>query len=181
MRKTSRFEAPVAIKRLIHQGIARLTTHWPYLSDKLIASFKPLTFDKSPWAPVTKPLNESKIAVVTTAGLHHRDQPAFNMADSHGDPTYRILDAACIEKDYTITHDYYDHRDAAKDINVVFPITRLKEMEIAGCIGALAQRHISFMGHIDGRHIGTLKNHTAQQAAVILVKDEVDVVLLTPA
>jgi D-proline reductase (dithiol) PrdB len=181
LRKTNRFEAPVAIKRLIHQGIARLTTYWPYLSDKLIASFKPLAFVKSPWTPVTKPLNESKIAVVTTAGLHHREQPAFNMADSYGDPTYRILDAASIETDYTITHDYYDHRDADKDINIVFPITRLKEMAAAGCIGAVAERHISFMGHIDGHHIDTLKIQTAPQVAKILGEGEVDVVLLTPA
>ncbi len=181
LRIINRFEAPVAIRRLIHQGIARLTTYWPYLSNKLIEAFKPLAFYKSPWVEVTKPLNESKIAVVTTAGLHHREQPAFNMADSDGDPTYRILDTASIENDFTITHDYYDHRDADKDINIVFPITRLKEMSAAGCIGALAERHISFMGHIDGKHIDTLINQTAPKVASILRADEVDVVLLTPA
>ncbi len=181
LRKINRFEAPVAIRRLIHQGIARLTTYWPYLSNKLIEAFKPLALDNIPWAQVTKPLNESKIAVVTTAGLHHRNQAAFNMADSQGDPTYRILDAASIENDYTITHDYYDHRDADKDINIVFPITRLKEMAAAGCIGALAKRHISFMGHIDGNHVNTLKNQTAPKVAELLEKDAADVVLLTPA
>ena len=181
MRKEARIEMPAGIRRIIHQGIARVASFWPYLSQKLISSYQPLTYENSPWTQVTKPLIESKVALVTTAGLHHRDQPAFNMADPYGDPSYRILDAVRIENDFMITHDYYDHRDADKDINIVFPITRLKEMAAAGCIGALAERHISFMGHIDGHHIDTLINQTAPKVVSILKADEVDVVLLTPA
>jgi hypothetical protein len=37
------------------------------------------------------------------------------------------------------------------------------------------------MGHIDGAHIQTLVNDTAPQVARQLLKDAVDVVLLTPA
>jgi D-proline reductase (dithiol) PrdB len=169
------------MKRIIHQVIARLANYWPYLSRKLTEAYRPDSLGESPWTDVTRPLNQSKIAVVTTAGVHHRDQPAFDMADGDGDPSYRVIDAATIEDDYRITHDYYDHRDADKDLNVVFPIARLKEMAAAGCIGALADRHFSFMGHIDGRHIHTLKTRTAPEVAAMLKKDGVDAVLLTPA
>jgi D-proline reductase (dithiol) PrdB len=169
------------MKRIIHQAIARLANYWPYLSRRLTAAYTPVELGGSPWTPVTRPLNQSRIALVTTAGIHHRDQPPFDMADSDGDPSYRILDAAPIETDYTITHDYYDHRDADQDLNVVFPIARLKEMATAGCIGALAPRHFSFMGHIDGPHIDTLKTRSAPEVAAMLKEDGVDIALLTPA
>lgn len=164
----------------MHQGMARLAFKWPYLSDRLTRSFAPLEFEEIPWAEVSKPLNQSKIAVVTTAGLHHSSQEKFDMGDSHGDPSFRVLDTATIEKDFRITHDYYDHRDAERDLNVVFPLARLKEMRASGLIGALAAWHYSFMGHIDGPHIATLINKTAPQVAAMLVQERVDAVLLTP-
>jgi len=168
------------LRKIMHRGMARLASNWPYLSDRLTRSFAPLEFEEIPWAEVSKTLNQSKIAVVTTTGLHHRSQEKFDMNDPHGDPSFRVLDTANIEQDYTITHDYYDHRDAERDLNVVFPITRLKEMQACGLIGALAARHYSFMGHIDGPHIATLVNKTAPQVAAMLVQERVDAVLLTP-
>jgi D-proline reductase (dithiol) PrdB len=168
------------LRRIMHQGMARLASKWPYLSDRLTRSFAPLECEEIPWAEVSKPLNQSKIAVVTTAGLHHRSQEKFDMCDPHGDPSFRVLDTATIEKDCTITHDYYDHRDAELDLNVVFPIARLKEMQASGFIGALAERHFSFMGHIEGPHIDTLVGETAPRVAAMLNQDRVDAVLLTP-
>jgi len=91
------------------------------------------------------------------------------------------LNGLSIADDYTITHDYYDHRDADRDLNIVFPITRLKEMQRAGYIGSVSDMHFSFMGHIDGHHVGTLVNRTAPQVVRILKDLKVDVVLLTPA
>jgi D-proline reductase (dithiol) PrdB len=169
------------LKRTIHRGISFLAARIPALADKLVASFRPMESEHVPWTKVAKPLEKSKFAIVTTAGVHHRNQSPFDMADSNGDPSFRILDAETIESDYTITHDYYDHKDARQDLNVVFPIARLAEMRDAGCIGAVAQRHISFMGHIDGPHVRTLMNETAPKAAALLKKDGVDAVLLTPA
>jgi D-proline reductase (dithiol) PrdB len=119
--------------------------------------------------------------VVSTAGVHHRSQQKFNMADSNGDPSFRVLDAGTIEKDYAITHDYYDHRDAERDLNIIFPIARLKEMQASGYIGRLARLHFSFMGHILGPHVDTLVGETAPRVATMLKEDQVDAVLLTPA
>jgi D-proline reductase (dithiol) PrdB len=169
------------ISRITHQGLARLTAKWPYLSDRLAASFDPLESEEIPWTEVSKPLDQSRIAVVTTAGVHHRSQKKFNMTDRHGDPSFRVLDAVTIEHDYTITHDYYDHRDAERDLNVVFPVARLKELQASGCIGALAERLFSFMGHIEGTHIDALIGETAPRVAAMLKQDRVDAVLLTPA
>ena len=79
-----------------------------------------------------------------------------------------------------ITHDYYDHADADRDMNIVFPIERLREFEKEGFVGRVADHHFGFMGHITGRHIPTLLNEKAPELARRLKKGEVDIVLLTP-
>jgi D-proline reductase (dithiol) PrdB len=81
----------------------------------------------------------------------------------------------------TITHNYYDPEDADRDINVVFPIEQLKELESEEVIGEIAPRHFSFMGHVLGRHMATFINQTGPEAARRLGEDGVDVVFLTPA
>ena len=106
---------------------------------------------------------------------------AANMQDSEGDPSFRAINAATISRDYRITHDYYDHSDAEKDLNIVLPLERLRELQQEGIIGKLADTHYSFMGHIDGRHIATLIGRTAKQVVKNLKRDNVDIVLLTPA
>jgi D-proline reductase (dithiol) PrdB len=171
----------VSLKRIFHQGLARLAGRWPALSDRLVASFLPRDETTIPWRPVRKPLAQSQIALVTTAGLHHRGQRPFDMLDPRGDPTFRVIDGATIEADYAITHDYYDHRDANRDINVVFPIARLKEMRADGAIGGVSARHFAFMGHITGDHVERLTEEFAPQVAAMAHQDGVDAVLLTPA
>ena len=121
-----------------------------------------------------------KIAIVTTAGVHHSGQKPFNMKDSAGDSTYRLIDAETIEGDYLITHDYYDHRDADRDLNVVFPITRLQEMAAAGIVGGVARYHAGFMGHIRDAQLESLMEIYAPEIAGRFVQDHVDAVLLTP-
>jgi len=80
-----------------------------------------------------------------------------------------------------ITHNYYDHKDADQDINVVFPMERLRELEIEGTIAGIAPKHFSFMGHILGHHIETLINRTGPEVAKMLEADGVDAVFMTPA
>lgn len=168
-------------KRILHQTLSRLAAAWPALSDRLVASFHPVESTTVPWCPLRKPIDQCKVALLTTAGVHHNSQRPFDMTDSKGDPSFRIIDGTTIVDNYTITHDYYDHRDADRDLNIVFPITRIKEMQCAGLIGSVSEKHFSFMGHIDGHHVGTLVNRTAPQVADILKRMHVEVVLLTPA
>ncbi len=166
--------------RLKNRLIAKTITRFPALADRFIASYEPWKASDVPWAPLSKSIEKSTIALVTTAGVHHRDQPPFDMLDRDGDPTSRIIDTTRPLSSLMITHDYYDHSDADKDLNVVFPFERLKEFEQEGIVARIAARNYSFMGHITGRHIPTLAKKTALEAAVNLKRDHVDVVLLTP-
>ena len=168
------------VKRLKNRLIAKVITRFPRLSGRYVQGYRPWEAEDVPWAPVVKPLRESTVALVTTAGVHHRGQPPFDMADPDGDPSFRLLNTETIADDYRITHDYYDHKDADRDLNVVFPLERLQEMAAVGSIGAAAPRHPGFMGHIDKHHMATLMEETAPRAAAVLKADGVDAVLLTP-
>lgn len=138
-------------------------------------------FSDVPWTPFKGQVNQSRVALVTTAGMHLKSEPPFNMRDPAGDPSFRPIPADAAPGSWTITHDYYDHADADKDINVVFPFEVLRELAELGEIGSVNDRHFSFMGHILPPHIQTLMHKTAPQVAQLLKQDRVDIVLLTPA
>lgn len=121
------------------------------------------------------------MALVSTAGVHLRTQVPFDMENPLGDPSFRDIPASVSAEELTITHDYYDHRDADRDINIVFPWQRLRELARQGLVGAVSPLHIGFMGHIDGELVATLLEQTAPDAARLLVQNQVDVALLFPA
>lgn len=172
--------------RLKNRFFAKLFTRFPKLP-KLIdmaarkkGPVEAPAYDVIPWTPFQKPLKESVIAIVTTAGVHLKGQPPFDMDDVDGDPSFRELPSATPLDGYKITHDYYDHTDADRDLNIVFPVGRLMEMERAGVIKAAARFNYGFMGHITGRHVDTLIKKTAPEVAARLKKENADAVLLTP-
>jgi D-proline reductase (dithiol) PrdB len=170
------------LKRLKNRLIAKVITRYPSLANHLIAAYKPWESGApTPWTPVTKPLGQCKVALITTAGIHHKNQKRFDMQDPHGDPTFREIDPDTIGDNFQITHDYYDHSDAVKDLNIVFPIDRFKELKNDGILGDLAKRHYSLMGHIDGPHIVTLIENSASKIITNLHADRVDLVFLTHA
>jgi len=168
--------------RLKNQLLARLATRFPALAQRFIDGYKPQeTEGEIPWVKPDKSLRQSKLALVTTSGIHHQSQQPFDMSDKDGDPSYREIDGESLFEDFQITHDYYDHTDASKDPNIIFPLDRLRELVSEKVIGSLAQTHYSFMGHIDGDHIVTLVEKSAREVARKLKDDGVGLVLLTPA
>ena len=166
--------------RLKNRLIAKIVTRFPSLLNIWIKKAKPVVVEGIPWMPFTKDLRRCKIALLTTAGVHLKSQSPFNMNDPDGDPTYREIPVNTPNSELMITHDYYDHKDADKDINIVFPIDRLKEMKIAGEIGSIDEINYGMMGHIDEQHLKTLINVIAPEIAKRLKADNVDAVILTP-
>jgi D-proline reductase (dithiol) PrdB len=161
--------------------IAMLTSRSPFLAKRIAESFSSMeTEDELPWEPFEKPLSACRVSLVTTAGVHHKDQTRFDLQDPEGDPTFRVIDASRPIGDLMITHDYYDHSDADRDVNIVFPIERLKELESERVIGEAARIHYGFMGHITGRHVETLLHKSAPEVARRLRADEVHAVVLVP-
>lgn len=137
--------------------------------------------DGIPFARLRKPLAAARGALITTAGVHLLDQSPFDMANPDGDASYRIIPGGARAEEITITHNYYDHSDADRDLNVVFPLDHLRDLAARGVIGAVAPRHFGFMGHIDGPQIAALAGVSAPDVAAKLRADGVDFAFLTPA
>jgi D-proline reductase (dithiol) PrdB len=166
--------------RLKQQLLARIFTAFPSLAARWGRRLA-MNTGEIPWAVPGKPLMRAVVALVTTGGVHLKSQDPFSMADSDGDPTLREIPVDTPRDLLTITHDYYDHRDAEKDLNLVLPIQRLQEMVAAGSLGSLHPTAYSLMGHIDGPLIQTLQEKTAPEIARKLAVAGVDYALLVPA
>ena len=129
-----------------------------------------------PFVRPKKPLQVSRLALVTTGGVHLPEQPRFDIDDPAGDCSYREIPASA--DDLTWTHAYY-RPDEGSDLDAVFPLRTLRSLVGDGVVDRLSERHFSFMGAI---HDPTrLVERTAPEVAGKLVEDRVDVVLLTPS
>lgn len=171
---------PRWIDDFVNAVLVQAFKHLPWLADRWARRHRFVEAKGIPWAPLRKPLRDCTIAVVTTAGLHLKSQPAFNMEDPEGDPSFRAFPVDADRSDLTITHKYYDHTAADRDLNVILPIDRLRELRDEGFIGGIAPTCYSFMGHIDGPHLQTLMDESAPEVAEGLVRDGADAVFLTP-
>jgi D-proline reductase (dithiol) PrdB len=169
------------IRKIKDQVVARLLTRFPFIFKRWARRADIMQFDQSPWTELSKELNQCRIALITTGGVHLKSQPPFDMLDPAGDPSFREIPADTEADELTITHNYYDHSDADSDVNIVFPIERVKDLKDSGDIDSVNGRHFSLMGHITGAHLETLLNDTAPRIAAELKKDEVDIAILTPA
>ncbi len=130
------------------------------------------------WAPMRKPLAECSIALISTAGVHLKSQPAHNLLDPHGDASFREIPANTPASDLAVDHTHYDTTDANADPNCVFPIDRLHELVDMGIVRAVAPMNFGFMGFIpDGR---LLRDTTAPVVANRLLAQGTDAVVLTP-
>ena len=128
-----------------------------------------------PWVVNTKPLAQKRIAIVTTAGLNFREDRKFDFVDAG----YRALPRELATKDILMTHTSvnYDRSGFQEDINVVFPIDRLKELEASGAIGSVASINYSFMG---GGMLPDVYEDSARDLAKLLKADGVDAALVLP-
>ena len=166
--------------RLKNLVLAKIFTVFPGLAARW---GKGLTMDSGdiPWAAPRKPLREAVLALVTTGGVHLRSDTPFDMTDPNGDPGFREFPANSPREFLTITHDYYDHRDAELDLELVFPARSLQELVKRGALGTLHPSAFGLMGHIDGHHLETLRQRTAPEIARRLTAAGVDYALLVPA
>lgn len=172
----------MSIRRFRDRFFRRVLTRFPGLMRRWAAG-REFSGDAlgDPWIPLKKPLTECRVALVTTAGVHLHDQEPFDMENPDGDPTFREIPSGLRDGQFVITHDYYDHRDADVDHNVVFPLDRLDELAAEGHIAGQASLHLGFMGHIDGPLVERLVRETAPKAVQRLVETGADCVFLTPA
>ena len=171
----------VALGTVGNRIAVQLFKRLPWLGDAWARRRRFVASTSVPWTPLRQPVRESTIALVTTAGVHLSADVPFDMTDPDGDPGFRVIPTEAPRGALRITHKYYDHAAADRDLNVVVPVDRLRELAEAGRVGGVAPRIYSFMGHIDGLHVRTLMETTAPEVARRLCGDGAEAVVLTPA
>lgn len=169
------------IKRLKDQWMAKRYATYPALMNRYAQRTDIIVNHTVPWTPAKKALCDSRVTLVTSAGVHLKGDIPFNMIDRSGDPTFREIPNNVSPERLTITHNYFDFQDALLDINLVLPIKPLLRLVKEKVIGSVSHRSFSFMGHVTHRHVDALRRETATAMVSKLTRDGVDIVFLTPA
>jgi len=147
-------------------------------------SYAQLGYDSYRWAnepePVelarpTKPLAESKVALVASGGIYQVGQVAFHHKD---DTSHRQIPTDVDRADLRTSHFAYDMTAARVDPNVVFPIDALRSMVDSGTIGSLTSHALTFMGGIYSQR--RLREELIPAMTEQTRAMEPDVVLLVP-
>jgi D-proline reductase (dithiol) PrdB len=141
---------------------------------KMLLSLKCPTFETHPWEN-GPPLKERRVAIVTTAGLHGRQDRPFQRDP---DDFYRVIRGDVQSNDLVMSHiaASFDRTGFQRDWNVVFPIDRLREMVAEGIIGSLADFHYSY----SSVRAQPDAPEPIREIASLLKKDNVNAVLLFP-
>lgn len=145
---------------------------------------KPLAAGKCDELPAftsfEKPLKEARVSLITTTGVHLDSQKPFDTAAALGDSSYRTVTCDVDVRSLRISHTHYSLERAKADINVIFPIERLRELAHEGVIGSVGQYHFCFGFDLHVKELVNPAMGTAHEIARVLKGDGVDVVLLTP-
>ncbi|MFC1885549.1 glycine/sarcosine/betaine reductase selenoprotein B family protein [Thermodesulfobacteriota bacterium] len=132
------------------------------------------SLETQPWASGPE-LSKRRVSIISTAGIHRRDDRPFTM---NAIDVVRVIPGDIRADDFLMTHvsTNFDHSGFQQDINILFPIDRLRELSKEGVIGSVADFHYSFMGAQDPMNM----EEAARNIAVFLKKDNVDAALLVP-
>ncbi len=93
-----------------------------------------------PWAAVAKPLSESKVALLITAGISMKGDSPFDMESERrhptwGDPTFRRILSHATAADVEVNHLHINTVFIRRDLNVALPLDRLRELVREGVVG----------------------------------------------
>ena len=131
-------------------------------------------FAETPFTP-PPPLENARVAIVTSAALYREGDDPFAAQDIHFET---IPDSA---RDLKLGHfsPNFDRAGFAADLNVVHPVDRLHELAERGAIGSVADFHYAFAGNQPDT-VSEVRLDTGPACAQELLADGVDVVVLTP-
>ncbi len=148
--------------------------------------------DDTPWAPMAKPLSESRIALITSSGhFVDGDDPkplgVENMTQDEAEdrimeaikepPALSVIPSNTPFDQIRVRHGGYPVDGAAADPQVVLPLRILESLASDGVIGEFADTSYSFVG---AAAQGPIKKRIGPEWAEMLRAAEVDAALLVP-
>ena len=135
--------------------------------------------DFVPLARLRKPLSESRLSFVSTAGVQPKGSLPFDTVHPVGDYTFRRVPSNSNPSELEIHQLKYPTAGALKDLNVIFPIERLQELVAEGIVGGLTQNFFSFIGYnMDAERF---ERTLAEDIAEAVTAERADAVLMSPA
>lgn len=151
-----------------------------YLSQGYDKPYQWAHHDNAPFAPLKKPLAQSRFALVSTGEIAIRFDPETTtdpLENGQVGSVYSIPTDTPLELLYSRTHSFDDFATHMDDVNTYFPVTRLQEMVETGRIGSLSPR-------IHGVYNAYSQRKTIETDAPEVLKrcreDGVDVAVLVP-
>lgn len=152
----------------------------------------PHRHDDTPWAPLTKPLSESRIALITSSGhFVEGDDPkplgVENMTQAEAEarimemikepPSLSVIPSSTAFENIRVRHGGYPVAGAKADPQVVLPLRIMEDLAADGTIGEFAETSYSFVG---AAAQGPIKKRIGAQWAQMLHDHQIDAVLLVP-
>ena len=130
----------------------------------------------TPWTSLTKPLNESRVALASSSGIYLKGQTPFHTKD---DTSIREIPKTSSSGDFGLNHFGYRMDGAERDPYCVFPLEQMRKLEAEGFIGELADTAYTFMGGIYSAR--RVREELAPQLVERALADEIDLFYLVPA
>ena len=138
------------------------------------------------WAPFDKRLGESRIGLLTSAGLYLKaTQPSFDLEQERarpewGDPSWRPIPAGAGASDIAMAHLHINDEDVLADPEIALPARVLEQLAADRVIGSAAAEHISVMGYQE-RSLQGWRDKSAGEVIAHLRSQGVDGLILAPA
>ena len=147
----------------------------------------PFPGEESPvWAPFEKRLAESRIELLTSAGVYlKQQQPMFDLEREQtnpdwGDPTWRSIPSTARADRMGVAHLHINEEDILADPEIALPMALLEELAVEGVVGGAVANHVAVMGYQD-RGLRDWHETTAPQIAAHLREQGADALILAPA
>ena len=135
--------------------------------------------DHVPLARVGKPLSECRVAFISTSGVQPKGTMPFDTVHPVGDYSFRRVPSSARPEELEIHQLKYPTMGANRDLNVIFPIERLRELADEGVIGGLTENFYTFIGYnMDPER---LERTLAEEIATAVSEEGADIALAAPA
>jgi D-proline reductase (dithiol) PrdB len=129
-----------------------------------------------PLTPVTKPLAQSRVGMLTTSGCYVAGQVAYHYKD---DTSIRRIPMDTPKDRLRFAHFTENYLvDARRDPDCLVPLTALRRLRDEGVVGSLADDVISCMGGVYSQR--RVREEMVPQIAAAFTEQRVDLALLVP-
>ena len=127
-------------------------------------------------AKISKPLDESKLGLISTAGTYVAGQQAYYYKD---DASIREIPSNTDVSDLRFSHIMENYLvEAWQDPGVVFPIEALRKLDKDGMVGELAEEFLACMGGIYSQR--RVNEELIPQLEAVVDRQRLDLLLLVP-